>query len=101
MTYAWVEIGDGRSIYRRVQYDMPARSHLPAPMVISDHMDPLEHVDGRLYDSKSAFRAVTKREGLVEIGNDAARFRKAPKPKPDRKAIHEAVKMAANRVKNG
>ncbi len=101
MTYAWIDLGDGRQVYRRVQYDMPARSHLPAPMVISDHMDAIEHVDGRLYESKSAFRAVTKREGLVEVGNDPARHRRPPKRKPDRKAIHAAVMKAANRVKNG
>lgn len=101
MTYTWIDLGDGRQVYRRVQYDMPARSHLPAPMVISDAMPPTEHVDGKFYESKSAFRAVTKREGMIEVGNDPARLRKPPKPKPDRKAIHAAVKMAANRVKNG
>ena len=48
----------------------PARSNLPLPNVISDHMEPTEQVDGRFYTSKSAFRAVGKANGLVEIGNE-------------------------------
>jgi hypothetical protein len=40
------------------------------PMVISDTMDPVEQVDGKFYTSKSAFRAVGRSLGLVEIGNE-------------------------------
>lgn len=43
-----------------------------APGVIQDTMDPLEHpANGRVYDSKSAFRYVTKLHGLEERGNEA------------------------------
>jgi hypothetical protein len=48
----------------------PARSELPLPYVISDAMPAAEHVDGRFYESKSAFRAVTKAHGLTEVGNE-------------------------------
>lgn len=72
-----------------------ARADLPCPRVIGDGMEPTEHVDGKFYDSKSAYRAVTRAHGMVEIGNDPARFRKPEKPKPDRKAIKEAVMKAA------
>lgn len=72
----------------------PARSSLPCPMMITDTMDPVEHVDGRFYTSKSQYRAVTKANGLVEVGNDPARLRPNPPPKPDRKAIKEAVGKA-------
>lgn len=71
-----------------------ARSHLATPMVIGDTMDPTVHVDGQYYTSKSKFREVTKANGCIEVGNDPARLRPTPKPKPDRKAIKEAVQRA-------
>jgi hypothetical protein len=48
----------------------PARSRLPLPYVISDTMEPTEQVDGKFYTSKRAFRAVGRRLGLTEVGND-------------------------------
>jgi len=71
-----------------------ARADLPCPMVIGDTMPPTEHVDGKFYESKSAFRAVTKAKGMIEVGNDPARLRKPVKQKPDRAAIKEAVAKA-------
>lgn len=78
----------------RPQGVAPARSSLPCPMMITDTMDPVEHVDGKFYTSKSAFRAVTKAHGYVEVGDDPARNKRPPPPKPDRKAIKEAVAKA-------
>lgn len=46
----------------------------PAPRlaIISDTQQPLRNMaDGRIYDSKSQFRAATKAAGCVELGNDA------------------------------
>jgi hypothetical protein len=41
------------------------------PSIIRDHMDPLLHpCTGETLDSKSAFRAVTKAHGCVEVGNE-------------------------------
>jgi hypothetical protein len=34
----------------------PPRSSLPCPMIMSDAMPACEHVDGKFYDSKSAYR---------------------------------------------
>jgi len=48
----------------------PARSALPMPMIISDEMEPVEQVDGKFYTSKSAFRAVGRANGLIEIGTE-------------------------------
>lgn len=49
----------------------PERSALPAPMLALDTMDALWHPhDGRMYESKSEFRAVTKASGGEEVGND-------------------------------
>src|SRR6188768_2995472 len=72
------------------------RSELPVPYVISDTMDPVEQVDGRFYSSKSAFRAVGKAHGLIEVGNEKispkgrASTENATKEKR-RKTIHTAI----------
>src|SRR5687768_18495563 len=61
------------------------RSSLPFPMVLSDTMDPVQsQLDGRYYDSKSRLRATYKDAGVIEIGTDAARFKKPKKKRPDR-----------------
>ena len=64
-----VEVAPGRWRIKRAE-QRAARSDLPMPMVISDTMDPVEQVDGKFYTSKSAFRAVGRSLGLVEIGNE-------------------------------
>lgn len=53
---------------------IPVGEASPEPRlhVIQDSMDAVAHpVTGRLMDSKSAFREVTKAAGCVEMGNDA------------------------------
>lgn len=76
----------------------PKSSDLPCPRIATDTMDLTEHVDGKFYDSKSAFRRVTKENGMVEIGNDPARLRKPKKPKADPKQRREAVAKATAQV---
>jgi hypothetical protein len=73
------------------------RSDLPCPMLVSDAMPAAEHVDGRFYESKSAFRRVTKEQGFIEVGNDPARFNKPKKPDRD-KAIDASIERAIARV---
>lgn len=52
--------------------------------VIDDSMPPTEHlIDGKIYESKSAFRAVTKAHGCVEVGNDSIRSRWTEPSIPD------------------
>jgi hypothetical protein len=82
-----------------------ARSVLGCPMVINDEMPPTQSMaDGKYYTSKAAIRATYRpsgnREGesFAEVGNDPAMFRPRPKPKPDRKAIKDAVGKAFARV---
>ena len=85
-----IEVEPGR--WRVDRRSIPvARSSLPCPSVISDAMPPTEQVDGRFYESKSAFRAVGRSLGLIEIGNE--------KPKPlvrstDQRAVKEARRKA-------
>ena len=64
------EVAPGLYRVKRQEQPQPARSSLPAPSVIGDEMPPTEQVDGRFYTSKSAFRAVGRREGLTEVGNE-------------------------------
>jgi hypothetical protein len=72
----WEKIGEGRWRWvSGIERPAPARSELAFPMVISDEMDALEQVDGKFYTSKAKFRAVGRAHGLVEVGNDPARFR--------------------------
>lgn len=48
-----------------------ARSAFSAPSVRSDTTDAFRSMaDGKLYDSKSNYRAELKRQGMREIGND-------------------------------
>lgn len=102
MTLAWIDLGNGRSVFRSVaEPPRGPRSDLPMPMINSDTMDLTEHIDGRFYDSKSKYRQVTKANGCIEVGNDPARFRKKARSRPDRKAIREAILKAENRIKNG
>jgi hypothetical protein len=82
----------------RKQRSAPARSSLPMPLIISDSMPAAEHVDGKFYESKSAFRRVTKARGLIEVGNDPARHRKPAKPDRD-KAIDASIERAFARAK--
>lgn len=63
----------GRWAYRNgkmVRIDAPqavSRSH----SIITDTIDPIRHpCNGKLYDSKSAFRDTTKAYNCVEIGNE-------------------------------
>lgn len=80
----------------------PKRSGLSAPMVISDGMPETQHpCTGQYMSSKSAFRAVTKAHGCIEIGNDPARHRPRQKPRPDRKAIRDSLAKARARFNRG
>lgn len=79
---------------RRV-YLAPARSDLPAPMIISDHMEAAEHpCTGAMIDSKSRFERITREHGCVTIGNDSARLRNTKEKKPDRKQIRESLQRS-------
>lgn len=98
MSDGWVKTDRGwrKSYGPAPEYVAPG--NFPCPRVMSDTMDPTEHVDGKHYDSKSAYRAVTKAHGYVEVGNDPARLRPQTKPTIDKAQTREAVKQAAAQV---
>jgi hypothetical protein len=50
-----------------------ARSDLPTPRVISDHLDDVWNpVNGKKYDSKSAYYNAVKDAGYTIAGNDSS-----------------------------
>jgi hypothetical protein len=77
--------------------------HNDAPNYISDHMAPTRHmVDGKMYDSKVAFRRATKAAGCVEVGNETAAMVKPRAPVVlDRGQRREAIKRSIWELKNG
>jgi hypothetical protein len=71
-------------------------------MVILDPMDEVQsQATGKFYTSKSALRAEYKRLGMVEIGNDPARFRKKERRKPDHQTIKDMLEKAEARYARG
>lgn len=87
------------------QYDL--QSELGAPYFISDNLESLgglngiqSMADGRFYTSKAKMRAEYRARGVTEVGTDPQRLKEFKKPKPDRKAIRDAVKRAAWQVEH-
>lgn len=98
MSDGWEKTERGwRKVYSAPQTEV-ARGDYPCPRVFTDTMPLTEHVDGKSYDSKSAYRAVTKAHGYVEVGNDPARLRKPVKPKADPVKRRAAVQKAVAQV---
>lgn len=64
------------------------------PYIVRDSMDALlNHANGQMYDSKSAFRRATKEAGYEEVGNDAP-LTLPPAPEPDLRAdVAHAIDM--------
>lgn len=93
--YAWTELDNGRSVYRKVETETRKRSHLPSPMISTDTMAAVQHpCTGEMIDSKARFRNITKAHGCVEVGNDPARLKPREKPKVDRKEVRAAIRKA-------
>lgn len=68
------------------------------PAIRADGMSAImNHADGRLYDSKSAYYRAVKDAGCEIIGNDALP-RERPVAEPDHKDIAGDVKTAIQQV---
>jgi len=73
------------------------RKGASAPFVISDSMDATWHpADGKTYESKSAFRRVTRAAGFEEVGNE----RQKDSRRYDR-VTKDDVKRAIEMVRQG
>lgn len=100
MEFAWIDVGEGRSVYRRIDREERKRSELSAPMVISDHLHEIvgQH-DGKVYTSKSALRRSYRAHGVEEVGTAPQRPIDASerRQRVDKADIGEALQ----RVKQG
>ncbi len=75
------------------------RSALPAPMLNRDGIDALWHPhDGRLYESKSEFRAVTKASGGEEVGTEVQVDKRANE-RVSKADVGEAIQKVAQGYK--
>ena len=74
-----------------------------ATFAISDTMDTLQHMaDGKMYDSKKAFRAATRAAGCVEIGNEERTLLTPRKPIPlDPAKRREDIRRTIYELRNG
>ena len=60
---------DGQLVLKRLAAPLRAM-HGSGPVVISDTIDLVNPIDGKRYDSRSAYDAVARRAGLVEVGTE-------------------------------
>jgi len=94
MTVELEEFEPGRWRVRKDRVNEKLRAeNMPLPFVISDSMPPTEQVDGRFYESKSAFRAVGRAKGLVEVGNEK------PKPRPRNSGSRAGKQQRINSIR--
>lgn len=74
---------------------------------ISDNLEALGGLNGiqcqasgKFFTSKKRLRDEYRARGVVEVGNEPQRLKEFTKPKPDRKAIRDAVKRATWQVEH-
>ncbi len=88
----WAEVAAARRVR--------ARSSLPCPSIISDHLDGVKNpVDGKIYDSKSSYYQAVKAAGCEIVGNEAE---KMVGPSPARSNVGAGeIGSALHKVKQG
>lgn len=75
-------------------------AHGSAPNIRPDGMDAIQsQVDGRMYDSKSAYYGSVKRAGCEIVGNDRAGFGPRPEYRPQNvgQDIKRSIEMLRSR----
>jgi hypothetical protein len=77
-----------------------ARSALPCPAIIRDGLDDVQNpVDGKIYDSKSAYYQAVKNAGCEIVGNEAE---KMVSPSAARSNVgRDEISAALGKVKQG
>ena len=97
---AWIDLGNGRKVYRTIPEAAPARSSLPVPMLSLDTMPETQSMlDGKMYTSKSELRKTYKAAGMIELGNEP--MKEFKRPERDRAGDRAAIERAINDVQNG
>lgn len=72
-----------------------------APFMISDDLGIkgiLNHADGKMYDSKSAYKKAVKAAGLEILGNDAPRDVKPAEPKIDMRELKRDIAQSIQQL---
>lgn len=74
-----------------------ARSDLPMPAIRSDGMDPImNHANGLIYDSRSAYERGVKDAGCVIVGDD--KLTPSPRPVLSDRELKQDIKTAIEQV---
>ncbi len=74
-----------------------ARSDLPMPAIRSDGMDPImNHANGLMYDSRSAYERGVKDAGCVIVGDD--KLTPSPRPVLSDRELKQDIKTAIEQV---
>lgn len=75
----WHRDGEWPRACYEALYARPEPANLPLPFIRRDNMNALWHpANGKEYDSRSDYDAVTKEHGLMEIGNESLDHIKPP-----------------------
>ena len=73
------------------------RSELPAPFIRSDGMDAImNHANGLMYDSRSAYERGVKDAGCVIVGDD--KLTPSPRPVLSDRELKQDIKTAIDQV---
>jgi hypothetical protein len=73
------------------------RSDLPMPAIRSDGMDPImNHANGVMYDSRSAYERGVKDAGCVIVGDD--KLTPSPRPVLSDRELKQDIKTAIDQV---
>ena len=96
--YRWFDLGDGRSVYRRVREHIPKRADLPTPMLIRDFDEPVQScANGQWYTSKRDLAASHRASGnpygidFIELGNEKQEF---VERKTDERKLRDDIRQA-------
>lgn len=96
MTYAWIDYGNGRKVFRKVREDIRQRSHLPAPRIRPDGMQAVWNpCDNKHYESRSQYEQAVKAAGAEIVGDDAGHWNK-PSPTIEPEGVREDIISAWN-----
>ena len=73
------------------------RSELPAPFIRADGMDPImNHANGLMYDSRSAYERGVKDAGCVIVGDN--KLTPSPRPVLSDRELKQDIKTAMDQV---
>jgi hypothetical protein len=104
--YRWVDLGDGRQVYRRLRDHQPsARSGLACPMVIGSFAEPVQSAaDGKWYSTKAGLARSHRASGnphgqdFIELGNESMSW---VEHKTSEAELRDDIRSAAAEVKAG